>query len=110
VRNFADLSGGLTEMRRVLRPGGRAVILEFTRPRGALARSVYEFYASKVMPAAATWLSGDRSGAYRYLPRSVVSFLTAEQMIAALRSVGFSHADARPLTLGVVTIYRAQRG
>jgi len=104
VRNFADLSGGLKEMYRVLRPGGRAVVLEFSRPRNGVARHLYEFYSFRFMPVAASWVSGDRSGAYRYLPRSVVSFPDAEQMCTHLREAGFDSTSATPLTLGAVTV------
>jgi demethylmenaquinone methyltransferase/2-methoxy-6-polyprenyl-1,4-benzoquinol methylase len=109
VRNFADLDSGLAEMFRVLRPGGRAVILEFTRPTNALVRCLYELYSNRLMPIAASWVSGDRSGAYRYLPRSVVSFLSADQMCAKLHAAGFVPATATPLSLGVVTVYVATR-
>ncbi len=109
VRNFQDLGAGLGEMHRVLRPRGRAVILEFTRPANRLARWIYELYAGKIMPLGASWLSGDRSGAYRYLPRSVLSFAGAEQMCARLVQAGFTHTSATPLTLGVVTVYVATR-
>lgn len=109
VRNFRDLDAGLAEMHRVLKPGGRAVILEFTRPKNALARACYELYSTRFMPLFAAWLSGDRSGAYRYLPKSVVSFLDATQMCDRLREVGFSEARATPLTMGVVTVYVATK-
>jgi len=109
VRNFADLNSGLREMFRVLRPGGRAVILEFTRPTNALVRCLYELYSNRLMPIAASWVSGDRSGAYRYLPQSVVSFLSADRMCAKLHAAGFVQAAATPLTLGVVTVYIATR-
>lgn len=109
VRNFADLDLGLTEMFRVLRPGGRAVILEFTRPGNRVARSLYELYASRFMPLAATLISGDRSGAYRYLPRSVVSFPDAEQMCTRLKRAGFGCTTATPLTMGIVTVFVATR-
>jgi len=109
VRNFEDLSAGLREMHRVLITGGRVVILEFTRPTNPLARRVFELYSNRLMPAAATWVAGDRSGAYRYLPRSVVSFLDAPAMIAELQRAGFERATATPLTGGVVTIYLAYR-
>ena len=109
VRNFQDLDAGFREMHRVLAPAGRAVILEFTRPANRLLRPVYEFYASRVMPALAARLSRDRVGAYRYLPRSVVSFLSAEEMCARLIGAGFREARAVPLTFGVVTVYVARR-
>ncbi len=109
VRNFADLDVGLREMYRVLRRGGRAVILEFTRPGNRVVRSLYELYSNRFMPIAATIISGDKSGAYRYLPRSVVMFLDAEQMCSRLRHVGFGRVTATPLTMGIVNVYVATR-
>jgi demethylmenaquinone methyltransferase/2-methoxy-6-polyprenyl-1,4-benzoquinol methylase len=109
VRNFVDLDRGLCEMHRVLRRGGRAVVLEFTRPPSPIFRRLYEFYSNRLMPTAASWISGDRSGAYRYLPRSVVSFLDAGQMGVRLADAGFSRVSATPLTMGIVTIYVAER-
>ncbi len=109
VRNFRDLDAGLAEMYRVLQRGGRAVILEFTRPGNALTRRLYELYSNRFMPAAASWFSGDRSGAYRYLPKSVVSFVGAAEMCTRLRGVGFDEASATALTMGVVTVYIARK-
>ncbi len=109
VRNFQDLDAGLREMHRVLAPGGRVVILEFTRPLNRLFRAVYEFYAGRMMPLLAGAVAGDRLGAYRYLPSSVVSFPDALQMCARLVGAGFSQAQATPLTLGVVTVYVARK-
>lgn len=105
VRNFENLGEGLREMHRVLRPGGRVVVLEFTRPTNPLARRLYEIYANRIMPTAATWVSGDTSGAYRYLPQSVGSFLDAASMLAELGRAGFVRPTATPLTFGVVTVY-----
>jgi len=109
VRNFQDLGVGLAEMHRVMAPGGRCVILEFTRPANRLVRAVYELYTSRIMPWGAALVSRDRTGAYRYLPRSVVSFLDAAQMAAKLRQAGFASVDCRPLTFGAVTIYLAAK-
>jgi len=109
IRNFQDLEAGLREMHRVLSPGGRAVILEFSRPAGRLFRRLYEFYSSRIMPVGAALISGDRTGAYRYLPRSVVSFPTAADLSGRLARVGFETISITPMTLGIVTVYVAHR-
>lgn len=109
VRNFQSLDAGLREMHRVLRPAGRVVILEFTRPRNQLIRAVHEFYSGRVMPLAAGLISRDRTGAYRYLPKSVVSFVVAGLMLARLQAAGFARLTATPLTFGVVTIYVGEK-
>ncbi|MHC4094224.1 MAG: class I SAM-dependent methyltransferase [Planctomycetota bacterium] len=121
VRNFESLDRGLAEMYRVLAGDGRAVILEFTRPSNGLVRAMYELYAGRVMPRLASWLSRDHTGAYRYLPRSVVSFVDARLMCDLVSFVdarlmcdrlieaGFCEAQATPLTCGVVTVYVARK-
>ena len=109
VRNFQSLDAGLAEMARVLAPGGRAVILEFTRPASPCFRALYEFYARRIMPFGARFVSRERTGAYRYLPESVVSFPPAENMVRRLGEAGFSRVTAGPLTMGIVTVYVAVR-
>lgn len=109
IRNFQDVDRGFREMRRVLRRGGRAVILEFSRPKRPVFRWLYELYANRFMPLAASIISGDRTGAYRYLPRSVVSFSGDQQVCEILQDAGFTRIVATPLTLGVVTVYVAYR-
>ncbi len=109
VRNFQTLDDGLREFHRVLSHGGRTVILEFTRPGHPWIRGLYEFYARRIMPVGAAWLSGDRGGAYRYLPESVVSFVDATELTRRLHGAGFSRVRCRSLTAGIVTVYVAVR-
>lgn len=110
IRNFQDLTAGLREMHRVLRPGGRVVILEFGLPRNRLMRSAYLFYFRRVMPWTASWISRDKSGAYRYLPSSVVSFPGSDEVLAALGAAGFEKRAVFPKTFGIVSIYIAVKG
>lgn len=109
VRNFQDLLAGLLEMYRVLRPGGRSVILEFSMPARPLLRWLYKLYFYRLMPRLAAWISGDRTGAYRYLPGSVLSFHRADEMCKYLARAGFGRTVIRPLTLGIVTVIVASK-
>jgi len=107
IRNFQDLEAGLREMARVLQPNGRAVILEFSLPRQPVLRRLYLLYFNCLMPILGTLISRDRTGAYRYLPKSVVSFLGHDEIATSLKSAGFGHVRAHRRSLGIVTIYVA---
>lgn len=106
IRNVADPQAAIGEFFRVLRPGGRLIILEFSLPTNRLLRGMYNFYFRQVLPRTATWISGDRTGAYRYLPRSVNTFIGRETMLAMMQTVGFVQVENRPLTCGICVAYR----
>ncbi|HUB26432.1 MAG TPA: ubiquinone/menaquinone biosynthesis methyltransferase, partial [Tepidisphaeraceae bacterium] len=80
IRNVADPAAACREFRRVLRPGGRLIILEFSLPANPLLRALYNFYFRRILPRTATWISGDKTGAYRYLPESVNTFIDRASM------------------------------
>jgi demethylmenaquinone methyltransferase/2-methoxy-6-polyprenyl-1,4-benzoquinol methylase len=107
IRNVTDPAKALGEFHRVLKSGGRLVILEFGQPKSRLLGWFNNLYCRRIMPTTATMISGDRTGAYRYLPASVGSFLSREAMVGEIRAAGFSAIRVTPLTLGICLCYRA---
>ena len=108
IRNVLEPGRAFDEFRRVLRPGGRLVILEFGRPPHPVLRWLNDLYTGHVMPVTATLLAGDRSGAYRYLPKSVTTFADQAELEQMLRRAGFLDVVGHPMTFGVCMAYLAR--
>ena len=108
IRNVADLDGALREVRRVLEPGARFVILEFSTPRHALVRAAYHAYFHAVLPVVGRLVSGHPT-AYSYLPESVQNFPAEELLAERMSSAGLTGVRWRPLTLGVAAIHVGER-
>lgn len=108
VRNFSDLAAGYAEMFRVMRPGGRIVILELSTPRGAVTYPLYKLYTRYVIPTLGRLVSRDVR-AYSYLPESIAAVPQGDQMLAIMAGAGFTETRAIPLTFGACTIYTAIR-
>lgn len=109
IRNVTDPTKCIAEMFRVLRPGGKLVILEFDQPKFAPMRWFNSIYCAHIMPVTATLISRDKSGAYKYLPRSVSTFMQRETMLANLANAGLAGAKAASLTFGICAMYRADK-
>jgi demethylmenaquinone methyltransferase/2-methoxy-6-polyprenyl-1,4-benzoquinol methylase len=107
VRNFENLEKGLSEMLRVLKPGGHILILEASDPENMPFKGLYKAYMSKVCPAIGGFFSENR--AYSYLNRSVSAFPTGKAFIAILNKVGFTDARFAPQSMGIASIYIAQK-
>ena len=104
VRNFENLEKGLSDICRVLKPGGKAVILEFSKPRVFPVKQLYHFYFNHITPRIGKLFSKDHR-AYSYLPESVAQFPDGQQFTDILHRVGFSQAVSRPQTFGICTLY-----
>jgi demethylmenaquinone methyltransferase / 2-methoxy-6-polyprenyl-1,4-benzoquinol methylase len=109
VRNFENLEKGLSEMLRVLRPGGIAIILEPGFPQNRFIRWGYQWYFGKVLPRIGRLLSKDRA-AYQYLCDSVQAFPNGPEFVAICHNVGFTFVAWHPLTFGICSLYKLQKG
>ena len=108
IRNFSNLDQGLREMLRVIRPGGAAMILEFSRPRRAPFKQLYAIYFSRILPRLGGMISKSPE-AYQYLPSTVQAFPDGERLLDILHSTGYVRSRQYPLTMGIATIYIAEK-
>lgn len=104
VRNFENLEKGIADMLRVLKPGGKAVILEFSKPKRFPVKQAYNFYFSYITPTIGKIFSKDNS-AYSYLPESVAAFPDGTAFTDLMTKVGYKNTKSRPLAFGICSIY-----
>src|SRR6201996_8826 len=104
VRNFENLQSGIDDIHRVLKPGGRAVILEFSKPKRFPIKQLYNFYFNFITPGIGKLFSKD-ARAYSYLHESVAAFPDGEAFIAVMQKAGFGNTKCRPLAFGICSIY-----
>ena len=109
LRNVGDFSHALAEIRRVLKPGGRFICLEFSRPTRTWLRHLYDWYSFHLLPRVGTFVAGDTTGVYEYLPASIRAFPDQEGLQALLLQAGFQHVEYRNLTGGIVAIHIATK-
>lgn len=108
IRNFEHLEKGLAEMCRVLKPGGKLVILELSYPDNRLLLWAYKLYTLRILPFIGKLISGN-GAAYHYLPQSVLHFPKEDVIIPMLHNVGFARARVRRFTFGVCLMYVAEK-
>ncbi len=108
VRNFAHLDLGLSDMCRVLKPGGVVAVLEFSMPRRFPVVQLYKFYFLKMLPFFGKMFSG-HSDAYTYLPESVLQFPSGEKFLKLMEEAGFSNVKEKRLSFGIASIYTGEK-
>jgi demethylmenaquinone methyltransferase/2-methoxy-6-polyprenyl-1,4-benzoquinol methylase len=108
VRNFENLEKGLREIWRVLRPGGQLVVLEFSQPKSAAVKGLYQLYMGVVAPQMARWFRQNKK-AYQYLNESAKKFPERQQFESILKQTGFSATEWKPLSLGICCIYSGRK-
>jgi demethylmenaquinone methyltransferase / 2-methoxy-6-polyprenyl-1,4-benzoquinol methylase len=109
IRNVVNPAAAIGEFFRILRPGGRLIILEFSTPTNVFLRGMFNFYFRQILPRTATWMSHDRTGAYKYLPQSVRTFIGREKMQSMITDAGFADPEQHALTFGICICYRAKK-
>ncbi|MEP6570916.1 MAG: bifunctional demethylmenaquinone methyltransferase/2-methoxy-6-polyprenyl-1,4-benzoquinol methylase UbiE [Acidobacteriota bacterium] len=108
LRNLTSVEAGFTELLRVLKPGGRVAVLEFSQPRTAVLRSIFRIYFTKLLPLFGGWISGSKS-AYEYLPDSVSRFPDQERLAAMMKAAGFAEVSYQNLTGGIAALHLGTR-
>ena len=108
LRNIEDRARACAEFLRVLKPGGRLTILEFSRPRYPWLRVLYDTYSRRILPRVGAWVSGD-PGAYTYLPESIRAFPDQPSLAAELRSAGFQDVSWQNLSGGIVALHQGTK-
>lgn len=108
VRNYENLEQGLSEMLRVIKPGGYVAIIEFSQPKKFPIKQIYNFYFKNILPGIGRIVSKD-ARAYTYLPESVGAFPHGNEFLKVLTKVGYNKVEAIPLTLGIASIYLASK-